>query len=119
MNNEYLTKTLSGERKLLRRFKKYKTLSPDDPLIKKDDYYLILLLNKKFIEQSNKEYIKEEDGTVRLTNFKYSITDKGLHYSQFMKENIKDFLFKSIFTPVIISVITTLITSKLIPLIFK
>ncbi len=118
MDNKHLVETIPGERKLLRKFKKYKTLSPDDPLIKKDDYYLKLLLKNDFVKISHRKYKKFDDGTTELISFKYSITETGLHYSQFVKEKIKNFLLRSILTPIIVSVITTLMTSKVIPIIW-
>lgn len=43
-------------------------------------------------------------------NIRVSLTHKGRHYQEYRRSEIKEFLLKSVLTPIIVSIITTFIT---------
>lgn len=47
---------------------------------------------------------------LQYDNFLIELTFKGSHYRQIRYAEIKDFLFKSVFVPIVVSAITALIT---------
>lgn len=53
-----------------------------------------------------------EDGYLQydFNEYHFSITQLGLHPYQFKWESIKSFLFTSVFIPVVVSIITTILT---------
>lgn len=76
------------------------------------NYDNVSLLLQQLIDE---EYITAEaftHGEYPLPDFRYIVlTYKGLHYHEINRNAIKDFLFKSVLVPIVISLITTAIAT--------
>lgn len=76
------------------------------------NYDNVSLLLQQLIDE---EYITAEaftHGEYPLPDFRYIVlTYKGLHYHEIHRNTIKDFLFKSVLVPIVISLITTAIAT--------
>ncbi len=57
---------------------------------------------------ANKGYV------VRYSKDRFSLTHKGLHPYLFAWEDFKSFMFRSILTPIIVALITSIITNALL-----
>ena len=69
-------------------------------IIKNIDYIMFYLSDNKYITYD----IADDD------YYDFELTYKGLAYKSFLFEEFKAFLFKSVFIPILVSVVTTLIT---------
>ena len=59
-------------------------------------------------ELSDKEYV--EDFTTYISgDFSFSLTYKGRHYKEISLLELKEFIFKSVIVPVVVSLLTTVI----------
>lgn len=117
--------TLYKEKKLLKKLKKIsKEYSYGKIPISQvengfSNFYLKLLFENKF---ASREFTQQDDeGNPIYDSVK--ITEKGQHYQEFKIEEFKIFLYRSILTPIVVSIITTaivlVIKSIVWPLILK
>lgn len=93
--NNYAEKSLIGSNDLLKHI--------DAPLIK-------LQRCAEHLEQ--KGYIKNLHIEQRI-RFNFQLTYAGIAYKEFKSEHIKDFLLKSIFVPIAVSVIASLVVATI------
>lgn len=106
--------TVAKERKLLKKIIK---LSKNNPELKvtyeqlnlnEDDYYLKSLLNKELVWNSSIGHKKDGFGSPIYDS--YMPSPEGLHFFEKRTESVKSFFYRSIFTPIIVSALTTLLT---------
>lgn len=70
--------------------------------------YNVKIINSVLWNLSDLEYLtcRNIDGTVEAIYLTY----KGKNYKELIWLNIKNFIFKSIFTPILVAILTTLVT---------
>lgn len=104
--------TLYKERKLLKKLNKiskkysYKMVPISQVENGFSNFYLKLLFKNKL---AIKEF-SQQDNEGNPVYDSVRITEKGRHYREFKIEEFKIFLYRSILTPVIVSIITSLVT---------
>lgn len=108
--------TLPAERKLLRKYikiQKADTLNKINldkiPHSEVNSYEFKLLLEAGLVEFLPSRYSQPSE---------FKVTDEGLNFFKWKWERFWNTPFKSILLPIFVSIATTLITTKLIPLIF-
>ncbi len=95
-------------------------------LLKSSPDYADRVYTYTFIENNFNEPIESVFATVRYleklgyleiattshsgTHFGVVLTETALHYKEFSRILVKEFFFKSIFTPILVSAVTTLLT---------
>lgn len=110
-----MTETIRTERILLKKLAKRKIIKPNDPIITKDPYLIKDLQNKGLVKIVSNTAIRAF--TTYTNDYAYALTPEGEHYFQKRHEEIKNFLFKSVLVPIVVSVLTALLTTHLIPFI--
>lgn len=101
--------TVYQERKLLRKvIRKYHkkhelTIPLSDFGISSDNYYFKKLKSNDLLALS---FVKENKAGFPIYDYLY-LTDAGLHFFEIQHEKLKNFIFRSIATPVVVSIITT------------
>lgn len=110
-----MIETIRAERVLLKKLSKYKSLNHNDPTITKDPYLIKDLLDKGLVQIYPVNKVKNH--ITNMVDFNYSLSPEGEHYFQERHEQFRKFLFRSVLVPIIVSVITTLLTTQLIPFI--
>ncbi|MCO6548889.1 MAG: hypothetical protein J6583_14135 [Gilliamella sp.] len=110
-----MTETIRTERILLKKLAKRKVIKPNDPIITKDPYLIKDLQNKGLVKIVSNTAIRTF--TTYANDCAYALTPEGEHYFQKRHEEIKNFLFKSVLVPIVVSVLTALLTTHLIPFI--
>lgn len=110
-----MIETIRTERALLRKLTKYKSINQHDPVITKDPYLIKDLLEKGLVQIDPIEEVKHH--VTYTVDCNYSLSPQGRHYFQERREQFRKFLFRSVLVPIVVSVVTTLITTQLIPLI--
>lgn len=112
-----MTETIRTERILLKKLAKRKTINHNDPIITKDPYLIQDLQNKGLVKTVSKTRVRNH--ITYTIDYGYALSPEGEHYFQKRHEEIKNFLFRSVLVPIVISVLTTLLTSHLIPFIWR
>ena len=110
-----MIETIRAERVLLKKLSKYKSLNHNDPKITKDPYLIKDLVDKGLVQIYPVNKVKNH--ITNMVDFNYSLSPEGEHYFQERHEQFRKFLFRSVLVPIIVSVITTLLTTQLIPFI--
>lgn len=110
-----MTESIRTERILLKKLAKRKIIKPNDPIITKDPYLIKDLQNKGLVKIVSNTAIRTL--TTYTNDYAYALTPEGEHYFQKRHEEIKNFLFKSVLVPIVVSVLTALLTTHLIPFI--
>lgn len=88
-----------------------RSLIGSNDLLKHLDYPLIKLEKcAEYLEQ--KGFIKNLHVQTRI-RFNFQLTYEGIMYKKMFLENVKDFLLKSIFVPIAVSVISSLIVASI------
>lgn len=100
--------TISKERKLLRKLIKESnsSMSPitfEQLNITSTNYYAKLLKQHHLVQFTDTDMWDNNPKSIMLT-------EAGLHFFTFKHEQVKGFIVRSIFTPIVVSAVTTLIT---------
>lgn len=107
--------TVTKERRLLRKIIKLSKSLPENKVpenqIETDNnrYYLDSLLKKELLWRTSIGDIQNTNTGGYIMD-SYTPSTEGLHYFEKRSESVKLFLLRSIFTPIIVSAATTLIT---------
>ncbi|MFR4968759.1 hypothetical protein [Lactobacillus kalixensis] len=111
-----MTETIRTERTLLKKLAKRKAINRNDPAVTKDPYLIQDLQNKGLVKTVPKTEVRNH--ITNTVDWDYALSPEGEHYFQQRREELKRFLFRSVFVPIAVSVITTLVTTQLIPFIW-
>lgn len=114
-----MIETVAKERRLLRKLIRKSHNFPDQqfpadlPLIDPQNYYFKELSAKGFVEVAS----AEAGDDLEVIPITYRITEAGRHFYEKRCEFIKDTIIRGFMLPVLVSIVTTLITNGVIWLI--
>lgn len=84
-----------------------------------DNRHIFTLLKDKSRSVDLKEYsgeltgileMLEDEGYLVCESYYFRLTQKGIHHSYLEWQTVKEFLFRSIFTPIVVAFLTSMIT---------